>query len=94
MKRTILLIIVIGLSYIFCTFLYGYFFKASPFNKGMTIGYPTIYYSFNVSKTEVQHGIIRENIYYNLLIILIIYVFVQLFIKYIKRSGNFPNPPR
>lgn len=81
MKKKILLFVTVGMFYLLVTFLYSCFFDLPPFNHGIVIGYPTIYYSFYVSPTEIQYGIIGINIFYNLFIIFVLYFFIQLLIK-------------
>jgi hypothetical protein len=83
MKKGFLLLSMIAITYLLTTTIYSYFFGLPPFNYGITVGYPTIYYSFRVSPIETQYGFIGGiNIFYNILIILGIYILIQWMINY------------
>ncbi len=59
MKKGFLLLSMIAITYLLTTTIYSYFFGLPPFNYGITVGYPTIYYSFRVSPIETQYGSIK-----------------------------------
>ena len=74
MKRS-LSIISIAVIYIAVIYFYSMFFGLPPFNRGIIIGYPAIYYEFNVSgDPSAQHGFMKiSNLAFNIIIILFIY---------------------
>jgi hypothetical protein len=62
--------------------IYSYFFGLSPFNHGIVIGYPAIYYQFYIEKQNLQHGFIGGiNFVYNFLIVLGIYLLIYVVLK-------------
>ncbi|EHQ41275.1 Uncharacterised protein [Myroides odoratus] len=81
MRKKILFLILIGGLYFTITFIMSFFIKFPPFNHGLSIGFPVVYYQFNVSSNEIQHGIIRENLYFNILIIAVLYIIFYRFFR-------------
>ena len=83
MKSIIFQFLIIGVFYLFFTFLYSILWGLPPFNNGQVIGYPAIYYQFWISETEKQFGFMKIG---NLLInIFIIAMFTCLFRIVIQR---------
>jgi hypothetical protein len=62
------------------------FIGLPPFNKGFVIGFPTIYYQFDISVNESQHGFMGlENLAINIVIICLLSL-LFLIIKKQKKS--------
>lgn len=81
MKKKILVLIFIGGLYLTITFGMSFFIKFPPFNQGLSVGFPVVYYQFTVSSNEIQHGIIRENLYFNIVIIAVLYIILSRFVR-------------
>lgn len=47
---------IIGTIYLFAVYTYSYFFGLPPFNRGVILGYPAIYYEFYIGCGEYQWG--------------------------------------
>jgi hypothetical protein len=92
MIKVIFKLAVIGLVYFLITFLCSFFWGMPPFYQGITVGYPTIYYRFYTSTGEAQHGVVSMAIYYNILIILLIYLVVER-LKIVCKKRKL-NPPQ
>lgn len=84
MKNSFYIMIFIGVIYLLSTFVYSYFLGLPPFNHGFVIGFPAMYYQFNVSQNDIQYGFIGKNIFFNMIIILGIYLFVLLCRKVLR----------
>lgn len=83
---------IIGIIYFFLTFLYSSLYGLPPFNRGIVIGYPAIYYQFYISESEKQFGFTGIfNLFINLLIIIIIVAILKILNK--KKSDFKPDPP-
>ncbi len=81
MRKKILFLILIGGLYLIVTFIMSFFIKFPPFSQGLSIGFPVVYYQFNTSSNELQYGIIRENLYFNLLFIVVLYIIINRFFR-------------
>ncbi len=86
MRKKLFLLVLTGVLYLVITFIISYFIKSPPFYQGLSIGFPVIYYQFNVSPTDTQYGVIRENIYFNIFIIAALYI-----VGCLKRNGVLGN---
>jgi len=79
MLKSLFTLIIITILYFFATFLYSLVFGIPPFNNGIVVGYPALYYQFNISKTETQSGFIGNfNLLANVFIILIFFFIVKI----------------
>ena len=86
MKRYIKYTVIIGLIYIVLSFLLSITIGLPPFNQGFVIGFPSIYYKFDVNPTESQHGFMGIK---NVLINISIICFLSLiFFRIIKTSKS------
>lgn len=73
MRKFIKSTVIIGLSYLIIIFIISIKIGLPPFNKGYVIGFPTMYYSFEISPNENQHGFMGLiSVSINLVIILFI----------------------
>lgn len=87
MKNHFFRLCIVGVLYMIGTIIYSYFFGLPPFNFGITIGYPALYYQFYLAENDLQHGTIGGiNIIYNFLIILVLYISLYNFFKKIKNT--------
>lgn len=86
MKKTIignlLTFLIIAILYFGVTALYSMVFGLPPFNTGIVVGYPPIYYQLQISETETQWGFIGNlNLVTNFLIIAIFYYILKIIKK-------------
>lgn len=82
MKKSLFTVIIIAIVYFFATVLYSLLFGLPPFNTGFIVGYPAIYYQFNIAETETQSGFMGGiNLITNVLIILIIFFIIKIIKK-------------
>lgn len=93
MKQTIIKnisqFILIAILYFSATILYSILVGLPPFNNGIVVGYPAIYYQFNVSETETQWGFIGNlNLVTNFLIIAIFYYILKIIKKNKLKKSN------
>jgi hypothetical protein len=79
--KKILLIIIIAVIYFIVIYFYSMLFGLPPFNRGIIIGYPAIYYEFYIDSYK-QHGF--KNIL-NLILNLIIIVSIYIFYNFIRK---------
>lgn len=90
MRKNTFIFLVTAVIYLTSTFLHSIFFGLSPFNNGQVIGYPPIYYQFQISETEKQFGFMKiENFLINLVIIFMLTLIYKMIQKQI--SNRKPN---
>ncbi|KFF09689.1 hypothetical protein [Flavobacterium hydatis] len=85
MKANFFQIIIIGVLYLLSTLLYSVFFGFPPFNHGLVIGYPAIYYQFYVSEGYRQFGFTGIG---NLMVNCAVILFVFFIFKFLKLSNK------
>lgn len=56
MKTFVFQIIIIGILYLVLTLFYSILWGLPPFNHGIVIGYPAIFYQFYISEDSKQFG--------------------------------------
>lgn len=82
MKKSLFTVIIIAIVYLLATVLYSLLFGLPPFNTGFVVGYPAIYYQFNIAETEIQSGFMGGiNLVTNVLIVLIIFFILKIIKK-------------
>jgi len=82
MKKSLFTVILIAIVYFSGTVLYSLLFGLPPFNTGFVVGYPAIYYQFNIAESERQCGFMGSiNLVTNVLIILIIFFIIKIIKK-------------
>ncbi|KIO52115.1 hypothetical protein [Flavobacterium hibernum] len=82
MKKSLFTVIIIAIVYFLATALYSLLFGLPPFNTGFVVGYPAIYYQFDISGTETQSGFMGGiNLVTNVLIVLIIFFILKIIKK-------------
>jgi hypothetical protein len=88
MKRIIICYIVVSTLYIISTFVYSLTFGLPPFNHGVVIGFPSVYYIFKVSDDSFQYGFSNPiNIAINILITGVISLIVFYAFKRFKSNS-------
>lgn len=82
MKKSLFTVILIAIVYFSGTVLYSLLFGLPPFNTGFVVGYPAIYYQFNIAESEIQSGFMGGiNLVTNVLIILILFFILKIIKK-------------
>lgn len=82
MKKNLFTVIIIALLYFLATFLYSLLFGLPPFNTGIVVGYPAIFYQFDIAESEKQCGFMGGiNLVTNVLIILILFFILKIIKK-------------
>jgi hypothetical protein len=72
--KKIIFISIFFLFYMFLTYICSYY---SDLYQGFSLGYPVFYYEFYTNPTEKQWGTNPLNFIINLLIVIVIYIFIQ-----------------
>jgi len=89
MKKYLIYFIVVGIVYLSVIYLISINIGLPPFRKGFIIGYPTMYYQFDMSDGTTQHGRTSFlNVIYNFIIVSSV-----AFILYKIKSRNNSNVP-
>ncbi len=89
MKKILISLVSISIIYLIFTILYSYFFGLPPFNHGIVVGFPTIFYRFATSNSEFQYGFMRfDNVIYNILIILFLFIIFKVIKKNFKKNKS------
>jgi hypothetical protein len=80
MKTFFKVFLIIGLIYFLLIYIISIMIGLPPFNNGYIIGFPAIYYSFDVNPSESQHGFTGfSNILINLILVLFIsYIYTKI----------------
>jgi len=84
--------LIITFIYLLVTVLLNLLFPVPPFNHGYSVGYPAIYYGFYVDVDNYQYGIIRESIYINFFVILLLFFIYVFFKKFLNLKKNVKTP--
>ena len=82
MIKNFIVFSLITLLYLFIIFISSCIWGLPPYHRGFIIGFPAIYYQFNIEYNEVIWGYTNVfNLLYNVLIISAIYSIVKYFIN-------------
>ena len=80
--KNLIVYLIVTLIYLSFTIVYSVLYGLPPFNYGLVIGFPAMYYQFETDN-GLQHG--TTNVLFNLIINLIISLIIFIIIKIIIR---------
>ncbi|MDR6969258.1 hypothetical protein J2X31_003285 [Flavobacterium arsenatis] len=89
MKKFLIQIFIISLFYLIFTIIVSLIVGLPPFNTGMVIGYPAIYYQFYLNENEIQFGFTNVvSVFLNFIIVISIYVFYNLSRSFFNKKAS------